>query len=148
MADFKEKWMENLKSRAAFARGRELDGPAEFEESIWALASSVAKGVKDQSIHIPEEGGDEVAIRDILRLALANDSGLKRAKLSYSKVCSLASELTNERIVESRADLAEKFRFLFFRIVLAISLAAVVVATYAVADYLGVPMPMIRVPVA
>ena len=43
---------------------------------------------------------------------------------------------------DAMADLADRWRFLFFRIATAIGIAAVILGTYALADYWGIAMPM------
>jgi hypothetical protein len=72
--------------------------------------------------------------------------GLTDLEGNYRRAYADREQLLHSVRVEDDADLREKFRFLAFRMVLAVGIAAVVLLTGYVAKVAEIPLPLLRLP--
>ena len=79
-----------------------------------------------------------------IMLLLLNDRSYDRCKEMYRAIIRSHKELLNVEIQIRKSDLENKARFLIFRLLTAIGIAAVVLGTGYVAYRLQIPLPLLR----
>lgn len=145
---FKERWLE----RCRFIRSKdfivEFIGnskpikPDDFQskvENIFAeqLLEAFAKyDIEHQELR------DRMNNRDI-PITLKKHIGY--AHTLYEKAFVMYQAIENERKQEAWADMKERIRYLVFRVLTAVGIAAVVLGTGYLAQCWGIPLPLLRV---
>ncbi|MGB2106492.1 MAG: hypothetical protein ACPHVV_04510 [Porticoccaceae bacterium] len=64
--------------------------------------------------------------------------------ISYERLHQISLKLTSENLQKSNLDLSERWRYLFFRGLTAITIAATVLVTGYLSSLLQIPLPMIK----
>ena len=80
-----------------------------------------------------------------IMLLLLNDRSYDRCKEMYRAIIRSHKELLNVEIQIRKSDLESKARFLIFRLLTAIGIAAVILGTGVIAYELQIPLPLLRI---
>lgn len=152
MPDFKEKWLAVLGTEFELRPPYDPDQlemhiKAFIRDAVWELMGDedlVSLREKAGTVHIGQSADAVDTI--VYERIFADKSRFQTIDNGFRRTRTALENLLDRKKEEVRADMLEKVRFLIFRIALAISLAAVVMTTYAIAGRWGIPMPMLRIP--
>ncbi|MEW8548575.1 MAG: hypothetical protein AB2693_34165 [Candidatus Thiodiazotropha sp.] len=131
---FKEKWTARLKNRDLT-----LTKPEDFTRHLETFLEKMIKETGEMAV----QGKDEQQRIEHMKRQLGK-SHLSNAIRSYRETYSAYHALVDVRRQEAKADMVERIRYLLFRMLTAIGIAAVVLATYYLAGVWGIQMPMAR----
>lgn len=124
-------------------RMRPIDPPADFNAQLSRLCQELVN-------RTVREAQGKADAKQIINSLSAPDVrqrlGITEMEGNYGRLHGDRETLLHSMRVEDRADLREKFRFLAFRMLLALGIAAVVLMTGYVAKVAEIPLPMLRIP--
>lgn len=124
-------------------RMRAVDVPADFNANLLRLCQELV------NLTVSEVRGGAEAKQVITALsvdAVRRRLGAADLESNYARLHADRELLLHSARVEDDADLREKFRFLAFRMLLAVGIATVVLLTGYLAKVLEIPLPMLRLP--
>ena len=107
-------------------------------ESDWQ--NTVARAVHEELRELDIKQKEEIEKRLIDKIQSSNAVG------SYNRIAEEFYELIDLRKQEVWADFVERFRLLLFRVLTAVGIATVVLVTGYIANKLGIPLPLLRIP--
>lgn len=136
---FKEKWIEIIKNSNYIPKDMTLTKPDNFNDKLDEFLSNISREVYN-SAH------NELTEEDVIRHVKDqfNRSRDLNIRSMYTHIYNAYMELINQRRQEAWADFKERVRYLVFRILTAIGIAAVIMATYYLAARWGIQLPMTR----
>ncbi|MEW8042490.1 MAG: hypothetical protein AB2800_20075 [Candidatus Thiodiazotropha endolucinida] len=137
---FKEKWMELMTDRDWIHKDLKLTDPNDFNNLFESFLGKIIKDARKMGI----DGKDEEHILEHMRYHLGR-SPLQNLRRSYIETYNGYQALVDERRQEAKADMVERIRYLFFRMLTAIGIAIVVMVTYYLAGEWGIQLPMAKV---
>ncbi|MEW7973859.1 MAG: hypothetical protein AB2821_10295 [Candidatus Thiodiazotropha endolucinida] len=136
---FREKWIERMKGRDWISKDLTLTKPEDFTKHLETFLEKIIKETREQAV----KGKDEQQLIEHMRHHLGK-SPLHNARRSYYETYNAYQILVDERRQEAKADMVERIRYLLFRMLTAIGIAAVVMGTYYLAGEWGIELPMAR----
>ncbi|MEW8070682.1 MAG: hypothetical protein AB2826_09675 [Candidatus Thiodiazotropha sp.] len=137
---FKEKWIDILTNWDMIHKDLKLTDPNDFNNLFESFLGKIIKDARKMGI----DGKDEEHILKHMKHHL-DRSPLKNLRRSYLETYNGYQTLADKRRQEARADMVERIRYLFFRILTAIGIAVVVMVTYYLAGEWGIQLPMAKV---
>lgn len=135
----KDKWIEQLKELMSNAP-IPMDPPditAIISEATGKIKQTVSHGLENNTAH-------HLLLRDLEKQLHGDNSDFKLVRTHYLAMHSKYMQLKNTRKQEAWADLQERIRYLFFRILTAIGIAAVILGTAYLANRWDIPLPLLR----
>ncbi|MEW8288744.1 MAG: hypothetical protein AB2697_22400 [Candidatus Thiodiazotropha endolucinida] len=136
---FKERWTDLLANWDMIHKDLKLTDPNDFNKLFESFLGKITKDARKMGI----DGKDEEHILKHMKHHLGN-SPLQNLRRSYSETYNGYQTLADKRRQEAKADMVERIRYLFFRMLTAIGIAAVVMTTYYLAGEWGIQLPMAR----
>lgn len=138
--DYKSIWLQKIESHWANREHahdykRHLNNPGELFAEI---EDAVQRSIQNAGI-------EEEQVQKILE-DLRENRGFKEARRAYKGIIRSHKQLLDIEIQVRKSDIESKFRFLLFRILTAIFIAAVVLGAGYVAHEVGIPIPLLRIP--
>lgn len=136
--------IEKVRNRLAgeFA-SRYVPPPSEFTEQLTRAATNVVNLTAREM----SGGANGKQITDALAVKETRKKlELQELEQHYSIVYAQRDRLLHSFRIEDAADLREKLRFLAFRMLLAVGIAAVVLLTGYFAKAMEIPLPLLRLP--
>jgi hypothetical protein len=141
MAVLKEYW-KDVVNKYANAGGLVIHPSESFKEKYHAgYAHAIELAIK-----MSQEGHSTDDIQEKILSQLKNDEfGGPNMLSGYDRMLNEYNEIIDLRKQEMWADLVERVRYLLFRVLTAIGIAAVILGTGLIAHKAGIPLPLLKV---